>query len=99
MSYELNSMSRRLTLNNATGNMDEFDGPQLQMDRSDGRYKDNDFIPLNCSISPEEMLHRKHWAVEHFKEIVNHPTNRRQLLLNPSNWSIIIDSMYQSSGL
>eukprot|EP01083_Nonionella_stella_P126021 381228_1 len=97
MSYGLNSMSRRL--NNDTNYTGEFDNPQLQMNRSDHRYKDNDFIPLNCSISPEEMLDRKHWAVDHFKEIVNHPTNRRQLLLNPSNWSIIIDSMYQSGSL
>eukprot|EP01083_Nonionella_stella_P190568 705735_1 len=96
MTYGLNSMSRRL--NNDNEYSDEF-GPQLQMNHSDGRFKDKDFIPLNCSISPEEMLHRKQWGVDHFKEITNHPTNSRQLLLNPSNWNIIIDSMYQSHTL
>eukprot|EP01083_Nonionella_stella_P243573 848584_1 len=59
---------------------------------------DTDFIPPNCSISPEEMLTRKHWGVDHFKEIINH-TNSKQLLLTPSNWSIIIDCMYQAGSL
>eukprot|EP01083_Nonionella_stella_P243572 848581_1 len=62
----------------------------------------DDFIPLNCSIPPDEMIHRKHWGVFRFEEIANLVTNSKQrlfTLLNPSNWSIIIDCMYQSGSL
>eukprot|EP01083_Nonionella_stella_P157426 511104_1 len=57
------------------------------------------FIPPNCSLLPKEMTHRKQNGVNTFKEIMQHSKEDKQLLLNPANWCIIIEFIYEQISL
>eukprot|EP01084_Bolivina_argentea_P233690 393527_1 len=56
----------------------------------------SDFIPPHSSITPHQLQHRYQNGSNTFREIINQNSNNTQLLLNPSNWMIIIDHMYQN---
>eukprot|EP01084_Bolivina_argentea_P103979 186231_1 len=56
-----------------------------------------DFIPLNCSITPQQMSYRNINGSKSFKQIINHSSQNVKLLLNPANWSIIMDYIYHNT--
>eukprot|EP01084_Bolivina_argentea_P093538 168227_1 len=56
----------------------------------------DNFIAHNCTIKPDEMHNRKHNGHKTFKNIIAHSTHDKQLLLNPANWNIINDCIYQN---
>eukprot|EP01084_Bolivina_argentea_P103980 186232_1 len=57
-----------------------------------------DLIPLNCSITPQQMKYRSINGSKTFKEIINQSSQNVKLLLNPANWSIIVDYIYHNTS-